>query len=142
MSDLTYSHTSLPWFGKTDLKADEHAVCDACAGRGAATGSDTGPVVCSKCKGKGRAPDMDRGHTIRAGDVVRLGDYPYDCATVLGLATYKDPWGTWRWWAKLARPYAQVSCPGTTCPTPLLGCEVFEVEINNPPPNYRIVRGA
>ena len=56
-----------------------------------------------------------RGGNWRAGDVIRLGDWPFADAVVLGF----DDEG----YASLARPYVYTSGAGTTGPMPLTGVE-------------------
>ncbi len=53
----------------------------------------------------------------RAGDVVRVFDGAFGDAVILGFNDQGD--------AKVSRPYAYVSCAGTTGPNPLLGSEVY-----------------
>ena len=68
----------------------------------------------------------NEGVIIKAGDVVRLKFFENssfgDCV-ILGFNAQN--------WAKLARPYAYVSSVGTTCASPLLGCEVFETTVES-----------
>jgi hypothetical protein len=53
---------------------------------------------------------------------------PFSDAVVLGPSGYES--ATMAPGFKLARPYVFASSTGTTCPTPLQGCEVFEVLVD------------
>jgi hypothetical protein len=64
-------------------------------------------------------PTKDAGpaETFNAGDVIKLFNYAaFGDAVILGF----DDFGQ----VKLSRPYAYVSCAGTTGPTTLMGYEV------------------
>lgn len=58
-------------------------------------------------------------HAWQAGDVVRLGDYPFADAVILG---FND-----EGYARLARPYVYASSAGTTCATALTGVEMIDM---------------
>jgi hypothetical protein len=57
-------------------------------------------------------------HAWEAGDVVRLGDYAFADATILG---FNDDG-----YARLARPYVYATGTGSTCTTPLTGVEIID----------------
>lgn len=57
-------------------------------------------------------------HAWKAGDVVRLGSWPFADATVLG---FNDDG-----YAKLARPYVYASSVGSV-PSPLTGVEIMDM---------------
>ena len=53
--------------------------------------------------------------TFIVGDVIRLGDWPFADAVILGFDDFAN--------VKLSRPYAYASNTGTTGPTVLMGAE-------------------
>ena len=65
----------------------------------------------------------DKPRVLHAGDVVRMNDWsPYGDHTILGFDG-EGPEAL----AKVARPYLYASGVGTTGPTPLQGCEIYEL---------------
>lgn len=70
---------------------------------------------------------------ILAGDVWAMksdvkSNETFSSCTVLGIAKGKDIVGfKTDFWVRLARPYCYASSTGTTSPSPLTGCEIFEV---------------
>lgn len=67
--------------------------------------------------------------TFRAGDVIRNteGEYPWCQCILLGFSA-PDKHGDV--YVKLSRPYAYVSCAGTTSPTVLTGVETLTMPIS------------
>lgn len=59
--------------------------------------------------------DVSKSARWHAGDVIRLGDWPFSDAVVLGFDDEDN--------ALVERPYAYAHCVGTTGPTVLLGHE-------------------
>lgn len=69
----------------------------------------------------------EQSFTVSAGDVFQMFEHgKYSNATVLGIAPANE-WGTV--YVKMARPYCFASGVGTTGPTPLVGVEVYTVDI-------------
>lgn len=62
----------------------------------------------------------------KVGDMARNKNkdmlYPFSDHVILGFS--EDGY------AKVSRPYVYASGIGTTCPTPLLGCETYELSVN------------
>ena len=78
--------------------------------------------------------------TFEAGDVIRMVGrtaVPFSDQVILGFN--EDSRCTW--WCKLARPYVYASLTGTTCPTPLMGCETYVIAASALITGYERVSG-
>lgn len=71
-------------------------------------------------------PNSKADVTLNAGDVIRfdsMSKSAFNDAVILGFS----PQG----YVKLSRPYVYASMTGTTCVSPLLGCETFNARIDS-----------
>jgi hypothetical protein len=83
--------------------------------------------------------DLQPGAVLRRVESDGSSVSPFSDCVILNVWNQDLQHGRTLTWVKVARPYVFASSVGTTAPTPLLGCETFDMTLDGALASYSVV---